>query len=73
MLVLAHHLPIAQSFGITGAMPVITNGNYGVEMFFLLSGFILTLAHHPTSVGWSFMPSADSILHGRFASILFTS
>lgn len=46
VLVLAHHLPIAQSFGITGMMPVITNGNYGVELFFLLSGFILTLAHH---------------------------
>jgi peptidoglycan/LPS O-acetylase OafA/YrhL len=39
MLVLAHHLPIAQSFGIKGTMPVITNGNYGVELFFLLSGF----------------------------------
>ena len=45
LLVVLFHLPLATLYSLPGEVPVIRNGTYGVEMFFILSGFILLHVH----------------------------
>lgn len=47
MLVLIHHLPVVITW------PFFRNGFYGVDLFFILSGFILTHVHGDQLAAWS--------------------
>lgn len=44
-MVVLLHVPLRDMFGLSTGVPFIRNGIYGVDLFFLLSGFILCHVH----------------------------
>lgn len=44
-VVMLDHLKVNTFYGIPSELPILRSGHYGVELFFILSGFILTYVH----------------------------